>query len=241
MNQTDYLKLYSEEYHKGHLQWAQKNNRIFRHYSQAYLDLVQPVAGDKILELGCSSGKTTRLLVDMSCQVVAVDFCPEAIDLATSWIAESPHRERAKLLCSSADEIEIVTKNQFNKVTLLDFVEHVPDTVLEKIFSNLRSVAFQGAIYVFTPSRLHFTELLRDVGVIAQDPTHINLKSRSEWMIFFQKNKLNLVKAERVASHWPILQLFEQLAQKIPFLGELFTRSVAFELRLNFSEIDQKK
>lgn len=231
MEAKNYLDLYSEEYHQSHLHWALAGSRIFRHYAKEYLELVQPHSGERILELGCSSGKTTRMLIEAGSEVLAVDFDPKAIALAQWWTSQSQQKGNVEILCSSADNPEIYHSRIYDKVTMLDFVEHVPDELLKKILSALRDQNFQGEVYVYTPDRRHFTERLRNIGVMSQDKTHINLKSTPEWLAFFENQGLKAIHVRRATSHWPGLQVIENWISGWPYLGPWFTRSTAIKLK----------
>lgn len=222
----DYLKLYSKEYHQSHLDWAEEESRIYCHYRDRYRALVQPKNEERVLEIGCSSGKTTLDFARAGCEVIAVDFDENAISLAQNLLRDKELTDQVTFLHCSADDPKIMDF-EFDKVTMLDFVEHVPDSVIQNILTNLKKKCFQGEIFIYTPDRHHFTEILRDKGIISQDPTHVNLKSRKEWIDFFEKSGLKIVELKRETSHWPLLKNFESLFNSIPFVGSLMTRSIS--------------
>lgn len=226
----DYLHLYTDEYHASHLDWARAENRIFKHYLKAYCELIQPRPGMRILELGCSAGKTTRALAERGCQVTAVDFDARAIDYARRWLGESTDSQaaaRVKFVCDSADRVPI-DPAQLDMITMLDFVEHVPDGLLVSIFNHIRQSGFRGPVCVYTPDRRHFTERMRDWGIIAQDPTHINLKSTPEWCRFVQAQGFTIQARRREVSHWPVLSKVERAFSGLPGVGPWLTRSLSF-------------
>lgn len=220
------LKLYSKEYHEGHLSWAKNETPIYYHYRDNYMRLIHPQKGLKILELGCSAGKTTVEMAKHGCHVIAVDFDQNAIDLATQFAKDSGVADRVQFICSSADSIDLMN-NDFDRVTMLDFVEHVPDEVIERILNNLRNKNFNGDICIYTPDRHHFTEILSEWGVLQGDETHINLKSRQEWVDLLTKCDLEIKTLTRETSHWPILKSLEKFINNWPLVGGLFTRSIA--------------
>jgi len=229
MSADSYRHLYTSKYHQAHLDWAKSRNCIYRHYKRQYKNLIKPKAGMKLLELGCSSGKTTCDLAKSGCQIVAVDFDASAIALAKEWVVAQGVAKQVSFICSSADELDL-DLNHFDAVTMLDFVEHVPDDLLKRVFNKIRNSGFRGRVFVYTPNRLHFTEVMRAVGLMKQDPTHINLKSESEWERFFIGCGFQMLSLNRATSHWPILAQLEQILKILPFVGHFFTRSNAFVL-----------
>ncbi len=222
------LKLYSKEYHKGHLDWAREETPIFRHYRDNYMRLIDPQKNMKILELGCSAGKTSVELARRGCQVIAVDFDQNAVDLARQFAKECGVENNIEFVCASADNNELMSK-QFETVTMLDFVEHVPDSIVRNILSNLKSSGFKGNICIYTPDRHHFTEILAKWGVIQGDSTHINLKSRKEWISLLTACEMKIQKLTRETTHWPILRSIEGAFNKWPLVGGLLTRSIAIK------------
>lgn len=231
MSEHSYRLLYSTDYHQAHLNWVKQNKLIYRHYKKQYQKLIQPRLGLRLLEFGCSSGKTSCDLAKLGCRVTAVDFDPSAIALAQEWAAAQGCANQVEFICCSAEEFKIRSA-AYDVITMLDFVEHVPDSLLRQVFSNIKTSGYLGDTLVFTPNRLHFSELLRQWGVVGQDPTHINLKSEGEWREFFASCGYKVHSSGRVSSHWPALSAFEQFAKELPLIGSLFSRSLAFRLRL---------
>ncbi len=45
-------------------------------------------AGDRVLELGCGSGKTCNLLLEKKCEIIGVDFSASALHLCRSYTPE---------------------------------------------------------------------------------------------------------------------------------------------------------
>jgi 2-polyprenyl-3-methyl-5-hydroxy-6-metoxy-1,4-benzoquinol methylase len=111
---------------------------------------VEPKNGEQLCEIGCSSGRATEVLERAAARVTSIDFDENACALAR-------HRLRRNNLegvvyCCSADEFK--DYSSFEKVTMLDFVEHVSDDVLVRILDNLKKT-FQGSLYVYTPNSWH--------------------------------------------------------------------------------------
>jgi len=226
-----YRHLYSASYHAAHLSWVKRNKRIYRHYKYEYQDLIKPIKGMRILEFGCSSGKTTCDFASAGCIVTAIDFDPAAIELAKEWAVSSGVSESVSFVCIPAEKFNFVGSD-FDAVTMLDFVEHIPDLLLEQTVKNILQSGYHGPLLVYTPNRLHFTEILRVWGILQQDPTHINLKSEFEWVSFFKDRGFHAKALKHTTSHWPVLSTLETFMKDIPFIGRFFTRSLALTLEV---------
>ncbi len=54
------------------------------HYGRGLIDWLQPVSGERILDLGCGTGDLTAQLAESGAHVVGCDFSPDMIDAAQS-------------------------------------------------------------------------------------------------------------------------------------------------------------
>ena len=69
-----------------HQQWNpeqyEKNARFVSDLGMPVVTLLEPRAGERILDVGCGDGPLTKKLVEMGCEVVAVDASPAMIEAA---------------------------------------------------------------------------------------------------------------------------------------------------------------
>src|ERR687885_1486354 len=140
----------------------------------AVRDLVEPQAGDRIVDLGCAAGAITHFLSTFGCSVVGVDAEERAIEKARELFPELEFvvADVAALPFGDAS---------FDKAVAADLVEHLDDATFERMLEELQRVLRPGGTFtLYTPNPKHVIERLkaRDL-ILAQNPTHIGLRDRA--------------------------------------------------------------
>jgi SAM-dependent methyltransferase len=134
-------------------------------------ELLEPHAGDRIVDLGCAAGAVTHFLSTFGCEVVGVDAEPRAIEKARSLFPQ--------LEFVLADVRELPFDNaSFDKGVAADLVEHLDDETFRAMLRELQRVLVPGGTFtLYTPNPRHVIERLkaRDL-ILAQNPTHIGLR-----------------------------------------------------------------
>ncbi len=173
------------------------NKRHSIEYREA-LNLLNPKGSDKILEIGCNSGKFVKTLLQHCNNVVGVDISEHAVKVSGL----------SNLFAMSAENLEF-ENDSFDKVVCMHTIEHIPD--IKKAVQEMGRVTKEGGkiilAYPFEP--------IRGISII-----HI------AWLVYknplmcrqLHLHKLNLGKMEelvkgtclKVASHrivfnpWPV-------------------------------------
>jgi SAM-dependent methyltransferase len=138
----------------------------------AVRELVEPAAGDRIIDLGCAAGALTHYLSGYGATVVGVDSEERAIAKAQSLFPELEFKH--------ADVAELpFAEGSFGKAVAGDLVEHLDDATFRAMLGELRRVLVPGGtLSIYTPNPLHLIERLKAHNVIlAQNPTHIGLRT----------------------------------------------------------------
>ena len=91
----------------------------------AFIAARQPLQGARIVDIGCGGGILSEALARAGAQVTAIDLAPEALDVARLHAIESGVAVDYRLV--SAEALAAELPGQFDAVTCLEMLEHVPD------------------------------------------------------------------------------------------------------------------
>jgi SAM-dependent methyltransferase len=141
----------------------------------AVLDLVEPKAGDRVLDLGCAAGAITHFLSEQGCDTIGVDAEPLAIETARKLFPG--------LTFEVADVGDLpFPPESFDKAVAADLVEHLDDATFARMLAEtLRVLRPGGTLSIYTPNPKHLIERLKARNlVLAQNPTHIGLRTAPE-------------------------------------------------------------
>jgi SAM-dependent methyltransferase len=141
----------------------------------AVLDLVEPKAGERVLDLGCAAGAITHFLSEQGCETVGVDAEPLAIETARKLFPG--------LTFEVADVGDLpFAPESFDKAVAADLVEHLDDATFGRMLAEaLRVLRPGGTLSIYTPNPKHLIERLKAHNlVLAQNPTHIGLRTAPE-------------------------------------------------------------
>jgi cyclopropane fatty-acyl-phospholipid synthase-like methyltransferase len=173
----------------------------------AVLDLVEPKAGDRVLDLGCAAGAITHFLSEQGCETVGVDAEPLAIETARKLFPD--------LSFEVADVGDLpFPPESFDKAVAADLVEHLDDATFARMLTEtLRVLRPGGTLSIYTPNPKHLIERLKAHNIIlAQNPTHIGLRTASELRQVLEEAGFTVDRDEWRPSFFPGLRTVERLA-----------------------------
>jgi len=97
------------EKHSWDAEGYQKNAGFVPVLGKAVLDLLSPVAGERIFDLGCGHGTLTREIVAAGCNVVGVDQSQEMVTAACDHGLDAHGMDATALTCEN--EFDAVFSN----------------------------------------------------------------------------------------------------------------------------------
>ncbi len=172
----------------------------------AVRDLVEPRAGERVLDLGCSAGAATHFLSTFGCESVGVDSSPVAIEKARSLFPQ--------LRFEVADVTALPFPGEsFDKAVAADLVEHLDDDAFARMLSEVRRVLVRGGtLSIYTPNPRHVIERLKARELLlAQNPTHIGLRDSAVLERALAAAGFAVERSEWRPSFFPLLRVVERV------------------------------
>ena len=149
--------------------------------------------GDRILDLGCSSGQSSIKAAKTAQKVVGVDFDESLLRLAK----ETAKREKIKNVEFRKVNLEKGLKykeNSFDKIIFLDVLEHLVER--DKILKDIKRVLKKdGLVFVGVPNKdTSWKKRQREVGVCSfSDPDHKIEFSKKEILDLLKKHGFKII------------------------------------------------
>jgi len=91
----------------------------------AYVAARAPLAGARVLDVGCGAGLLSEAMAAAGARVTALDLAPELIDIAQLHLLESGLTVDYRL--QSVESLAAEMPDAFDAVTCMEMLEHVPD------------------------------------------------------------------------------------------------------------------
>jgi 2-polyprenyl-3-methyl-5-hydroxy-6-metoxy-1,4-benzoquinol methylase len=176
----------------------------------ALMPLVEPRPGDRILDLGCAAGALTHFFSQQGATVTGIDSEPKAIEKARSLF---PDLEFALADVSKLPQAD----HSIDKAVAGDLVEHLDSPTLNAMLRELRRVLVPGGtISIYTPNPKHLIERLKAHDfVLAQNPTHIGLRTSDQLVAALERNGFTVDRAGWTPSFFPVLRTVERLLGRV--------------------------
>ncbi len=193
-------------------------NRFARRRIANVFSLLPPLAGRTLVDIGCGMGTFTIEAARRDGRAIGVDFAPEALRAAAA-VAHAEGADRAWF--TRADAVRLPLRDASAHVVLAaDLTEHLDDETLEGVLRDAARVLERGgALVIYTPENAHLFERLRDAGVMAQDPSHIGIRTAAQLAAAVRNAGLQVITVRWLPSHLPGWNLLERaFARWMPLL-----------------------
>ncbi|ESP62459.1 Methyltransferase type 11 [Smithella sp. ME-1] len=123
-------------------QKALRRNYIISRQKKLILDLLVPLAGERILDVGCGAGDNLHFFQEKWCSLTGIDSSKEKLE-----IARQKYGDHAELVLAQPDDIPF-SDNEFDIVTLINILEisDNPRKIIEEAIRVCRNRVFIGFI-----------------------------------------------------------------------------------------------
>ncbi len=115
-----------------------------------WIDKAASLKGKQVLDVGCGGGILTESMARRGAQVTGIDLADKPLGVARLHLLESGLEVDYQLI--SAEDMALARPGQFDVVTCMEMLEHVPDP-LSTIVSCARLVKPQGHVFFSTLNR----------------------------------------------------------------------------------------
>jgi len=134
-----------------------RNDYFFSRQKELILDLVVPLAGERILDIGCGTGNHLQIFRGKWCSLTGIDSSREKLE-----IARQNYGDRAEWVLADDDAIPF-SDNEFDIVTIINFLETAdhPRKIIEEAIRVCRGRVLIGFLnnYSFVGTRQRLKEM----------------------------------------------------------------------------------
>jgi SAM-dependent methyltransferase len=177
--------------------------------------LVDPHPGDRVLDVGSAAGAIAHHLSTLGCDTVGVDRSEAGVRRARVCYPQ--------LRFEVADAAALpFAGGSFDKAVAADVTEHLDDPTLRAMLAECRRVLVPGGtLSIHTPNPRHLIERLKARNlVLAQNPTHIGLRTGSKLRAELERAGFDVELDLRRPGFFPVLRTLERLAgSRVELLG----------------------
>lgn len=221
---------YDERYYDDLARRYRTRNRFARQRLANVLSLLPPLAGRRLLDIGCGMGTFTIEAARRGARALGVDFAPAALTTAVH-VARAEGADGARFVRADAARLPVADASM-DVVLAADVTEHLDDDTLARILAECERVLRSGGVLViYTPEQSHIFERLRERGALAPDPSHIGVRSAEQLAHAAESAGLAVETVRHLPSHVPVWNLLERaFAAHVPLLRRrigLVARKVA--------------
>lgn len=195
------IKLMENDLHRRQKDrhWVLQKKNVF--------ELVKPEHSDKILDIGCGTGKY-EVFFSRIASITGVDISEHGIKLAEEMVSKYGNEKNAKFVLFNKSLSSMFKKNSFNKVIMLDSTEHMTHEAFISYLDDVKNVLTKdGRIFVYTPNKGHLFERIKSVELTG----HINLMTSKEIAAILRGHGFVVEKEYYRHSHIPVFNLLERI------------------------------
>lgn len=114
-----------------------------RCHARFMAEMVRPVRGERVLDLGCGVGACVRDLPHDDIEYVGIDLSEPYIETARAKFGK-----RATFICSDVGSVDASGLGTFDRAFSHGLLHHLPDAVVAQTVDLVRRVVRPGGVYV---------------------------------------------------------------------------------------------
>jgi 2-polyprenyl-3-methyl-5-hydroxy-6-metoxy-1,4-benzoquinol methylase len=181
---------------------------------------VNPMPGDKIIDLGCGMGSISHFCSLSGAEVTGVDQSPLAIEFAEKLFPSS----KLRFLERDVADLRGFVDSSFDKAVSADLVEHITQSTFECMLSETSRVLKPGGtFFIYTPNPSHLFEIFKSHDfILKQNPTHIDLKTEQRLVSTIIRSGFLVRKVCFTPSFIPLFDQLERIIMRMPLIGDYF-------------------
>ena len=134
-----------------------RRDYVFARQKELVLDLIVPLSGERILDVGCGTGNNLQFFREKWCSLTGVDSSGEKLE-----IARQKYGDRAEFILGQAQDLPF-SDDEFDIVTIINFLEIAdnPRKVVEEAIRVCRGRVFIGFLnnYSFVGTKQRLKEI----------------------------------------------------------------------------------
>ncbi|MBC8495532.1 methyltransferase domain-containing protein [archaeon] len=218
--------LYDEEYFSKHKKGYQNLSQVYKFRLSHIFNVLGPVEGNKVLDLGCGMGTLSFECAKKGADVYGLDYAESAIKNAK----EIGNKLGLNINFKVGDSAKMPYKDDFfDKIICADFTEHLDIETLRKSLKECyRVLKPRGKIILFTPSPTHIIERLKKRNwILKEDPAHIGLMRMKYLKFFIREAGFRIKMSMHLPTHFYFINMLEEILISMPFIGSFFRRRIS--------------
>lgn len=188
--------IYSRDYFlkdcSGYELFNKTEGKILNDRLKRVFDISRIKKNEVVLDMGCGRGEITYQAAVLGCKVFAIDYSLDAVNFTEKITDQLPKqlRNNIKILQMDAKKLDFPS-NFFDVIIMADFVEHLHDWELEKVFKTTKKLLKKNGRliihtspnkwyinYIYPPLRLASMVLGKDLGPVRKnypdEKEHVN-------------------------------------------------------------------
>lgn len=184
--------------------------------------MLEPRSTDRILEIGCGDGQHAIPLARYAGEVVGIDLSLAGAQRAAARAVGEGTRNTMFATCDAATLP--FSDARFHKVAAIDFVEHVADPALARVFAEVHRVLKpEGSLAIYTPCLTHYVEWLKDRDLILhQIPGHVAVRGPDACCALLERAGFAVRSCRFLPSDYPVFGAVDRALASLPRIGPWF-------------------